>query len=441
MFRSMVPSPSVRRLRPFLILGSLALFMILALTTPRAFAQRVDAQTRTIAVEPSGGDDTAAVQAALDACVVFGPGCTVQLGEGTFRTQQLLVYDFHGAFRGAGQAATVIEPFGIFPVNDDENVVGRAPTPDHPWPTHVLFVGGDVAVSDMTLRMTGEAPAEPWTIRDMEFDVMAHSLVITGEVADARIERVTFEGGEGSFEGYNLIQGVYIQGSLPEGDGDGMLPLRGTFVVRDSTFRSMGWGSPLSNLEASLVRIEGNRYENVMTALDTIDLSGTTVEVHGNEVDGAGIGFDFIQGVFGVPEESSTVIVHGNELRGIEGYGVGVSGSNEAEAVRAVVAANEITLTGDAVGFVGGHAAGAYVLDNVLDGEGRAAVAVGEASDDGSPASPVQGWTIAGNDLSGLAAAQTAILLGSGSGDVTVVCVGPGAVQDDGTANRVVCEE
>lgn len=132
MFRDKVPSPSARPLAPFLVLGSLALVAALALAPAPAFAQRVDAQTRTIAVAPSGGDDTAAVQAALDACVTFGPGCTVQLEEGTFRTQQLLVHDFHGTFRGAGQDATVLEPFDRFTVSQDEVAIIRPPRPTTP---------------------------------------------------------------------------------------------------------------------------------------------------------------------------------------------------------------------------------------------------------------------------------------------------------------------
>jgi len=44
------------------VAGSLALFAVLALATAPAFAQRADAQTRTIAVEPSGGDEIAEVR-------------------------------------------------------------------------------------------------------------------------------------------------------------------------------------------------------------------------------------------------------------------------------------------------------------------------------------------------------------------------------------------
>jgi len=39
---------------------------------------------------PSGGDDTTAIQSALDNCVASGKMCTVQLGAGTYRTRQLV---------------------------------------------------------------------------------------------------------------------------------------------------------------------------------------------------------------------------------------------------------------------------------------------------------------------------------------------------------------
>jgi hypothetical protein len=426
--------------------GSLALSPIAAAmdvdgaSGPRVVT-RVDPASRTVTVAPSGGDDTAAVQAALDTCVALGPGCTVRLEEGTFRTRQLLTHDFHGTFRGAGQDATVIEPLGTFPVNDDEVVLARPPAPDHPWPMHVQFVDGDVTVSDLTLRMTGAEPAEPWTLFGMEFTVMAASLLITGEVADAVVERVTVEGGEGSFQGYNLINGVYIEGLLPDANGEPTRPLRGTFAVRDSTFRSLAYGSPLFNLTDSLARIEGNRYEDVFSALDSQDLSATTVEIRDNVVDGAGIGFEIIQGSWAVPEEPSTLLLHGNEVRGVEIVGVGLDGAEGADTLRALVVANRFELTGDAVGVISRNTAGARVLDNVFHGEGRAAVALAEAPDDGSPAPPVLGWTVDGNDLSAFTAAQASVVLGPGSDGVTVLCRAPAPVQDDGVRNAVHCGE
>jgi pectin methylesterase-like acyl-CoA thioesterase len=66
---------------------------------------------------PNGSDDTATIQSALDACVKHGPGCTVQLQAGTYKTRQLVAKNFQGTFKGAGMATTIIEALPALPVN------------------------------------------------------------------------------------------------------------------------------------------------------------------------------------------------------------------------------------------------------------------------------------------------------------------------------------
>ena len=51
---------------------------------------------------PNSVDDTANIQAALNACVAYGPGCTVKLAAGKYLTQQVVVYNFQGTFKGMG---------------------------------------------------------------------------------------------------------------------------------------------------------------------------------------------------------------------------------------------------------------------------------------------------------------------------------------------------
>jgi hypothetical protein len=65
---------------------------------------------------PNGKDDTANIQAALNACVAQGPGCTVQLLAGTYLTKQLVTYNFRGTFKGMGKDRTIIEALPYLPV-------------------------------------------------------------------------------------------------------------------------------------------------------------------------------------------------------------------------------------------------------------------------------------------------------------------------------------
>jgi hypothetical protein len=433
--------PFRRRLGPRFALALAAL----ALVAASAVAQRVDPATRTITVEPSGGDDTAAVQAALDACVTFGPGCTVHLTEGTFHTQQLVAREFRGTFRGAGQDATVLQPFERFTVSSDEVAVARPPTPENPWPFHVVFIGGDVTVSDLTLRMTGEEPAHPWTLFGLEWTVMAASLTITGEETEATVERVTVEGGPGGFEGVNLINGIYTEGFLPPSDDPDPtvyatpLPMRGTFVIRDSTFRSLGWGTPLFNLTDAQVLIENNRYEGTFSGGDAQDVGRSTVVVRDNVLEDVAIGFEVIQGGQSAPSGPSTFVVHGNEFDGVSAVAVRLSDLENERTIGAVVDGNTFRLDGDAVAVTGSHADGVVVRGNVVRGDGRAFVEIGVAPDEDSAPTPAVGWVIAGNDAAGLSVTDALVTLGSGSDGTIVVCDGAGTVSDEGVANVVAC--
>ena len=60
----------------------------------------------TITVTPSGGDDTAQIQKAFDKAVEAGPGSTVRLTAGHFYTNNILVQNFSGCFKGAGEGET-----------------------------------------------------------------------------------------------------------------------------------------------------------------------------------------------------------------------------------------------------------------------------------------------------------------------------------------------
>src|SRR5208337_343028 len=73
------------------------------------------AGSHTITVSPNGHDDTANIQAAFNACVTYGPRCTVQLEKGTYYVAQITVYGFQGSFDGMGQQLTTIQALQNLP--------------------------------------------------------------------------------------------------------------------------------------------------------------------------------------------------------------------------------------------------------------------------------------------------------------------------------------
>src|SRR5271157_5468701 len=108
---------------------------------------------------PNGVDDTANLQSALDNCVAYGKGCTVQVQAGHYFTKQLVAYNFQGTFKGRGIDATKIEALPnllveLEPVGSTPESHCRPNTTTCLWPTVILFVNGDIHVSDFSLYIT-----------------------------------------------------------------------------------------------------------------------------------------------------------------------------------------------------------------------------------------------------------------------------------------------
>lgn len=138
-----------------------ALILLISLALGFGHAQSGGMDARTVRVEPSGVDDTAALQDALEACRFASSGCNVELAAGSFKARPLLVFGFRGALRGPGKDTTVIEALpGIDVVDAEPAVIAVAPTTTEPWPFLVTFVDGDVEISDLTLRI-GDAARQP----------------------------------------------------------------------------------------------------------------------------------------------------------------------------------------------------------------------------------------------------------------------------------------
>jgi hypothetical protein len=132
----------------------------------------------TIRVAPSGGDDTQAIQAALDAATQAGPGAVIELSPGSFRVGRPLVgMNLDVTIRGAGMGQTEIIADGSVNRNGlfqllpaDETAALR--TIPFPQPILFLFHEGDVdrfgqpavrrsqriVMTDLTLGARGRTP-------------------------------------------------------------------------------------------------------------------------------------------------------------------------------------------------------------------------------------------------------------------------------------------
>jgi len=160
---------------------------------------------------PNGTDDTAVMQAALNACVAHGPDCTVQLDAGTYLTKQLFAEDFHGTFKGRGMDATVIQALPNLPVSQDEPVWKNPPSLENKYPMLILFFEGDITVCDMTIRALETSPTEAWYEFEGEPPIsMLWALLqfmAPSEEMNVVVTRVAMKGahdpGGSVFDGYN----------------------------------------------------------------------------------------------------------------------------------------------------------------------------------------------------------------------------------------------
>lgn len=280
-----------------------------------------------ISVLPTGLDDTANLQCAFDAAVLSGEGAQVQLQAGTFYTGQVVINDFQGKFTGAGMNDTEIinlPELYVTPVDMYLN----PPSASNPWPSLFSFVNGDYHIADLAIRVTGDNPTAGWTIFGISPPVkeLSHAIVVLGNEAHVRVDRVMIEGEpmENSLYGYNLINGIYMEGFIGELPWP---PISGSLEVYNSEFKHLGGPVPILNLENATVVISHNRIEDVFDASDASDLIDSSVTFSHNQVDGASFGYWYYLG-FGVDAEGSKILIKNNIFRGTYGpFFDGVLGS------------------------------------------------------------------------------------------------------------------
>ncbi len=288
---------------------------------------------------PSGVDDTAVLQGALDVCVQQHPtGCTVQLDAGTYKTKQLLASNFRGAFRGKGMDVTIVDALPGFLV-DPYAVSDYAPSiplnppgPTNPWPCLLTFVESDVTVSDLTLRVTAYEPVSPWwSGTGVWVRHLLSILAIMGESsANGDVERVAFQGGSGTIPGagVNVVFGLIYWGLAPD-------------VVTGT------------------LRASSNRLRNVEMGMQAWGAQDARITIGGSP--GSANDFDTAAGVFTYDLENSLVEVSHNRIRpvGIPEAGVWVLQA----ALYAIQEPSQFLIRHNTIEAVGGNEDGIWVLD------------------------------------------------------------------------------
>jgi hypothetical protein len=407
-------------------------------------------------VAPTGGDDTALLQAQLDRCSGAGPGCSVRLCSGVFRTGILRVRDFRGTLRGAGASATTLRALPELPVNTNATGFLRddpfAPGSD-PWPYLLQFVEGRATIQDLGILIPDppdpQRPTSGWfLLEDLgPFFELRGAILLTGrERVDFEVRRVRVEA---EADALSLLEttafgGVEFAGLLFDPAADPSFPVfpaRGSFRMSDSELVGMASGTPMSELAQSLAIVSQNRYRTAL-AVDVIDVDHSQVAILSNRWQVSMRGVQVIQNLDGAPSLASGIWVDGNF--GVlspffAGTGDGIAFQDPIDASpspgESVLWATRNRLeqrdgAGPAAsGITAVGAADLRLLDNRLKG----AVGVGIRVD------VTRGCLVAGNSTSGLSTGTGPdVHLGPGTQGCTARVGRDDLVLDQGAGNRVI---
>lgn len=403
---------------------------------------------------PNGTNDTANLQAALNACLVLGPGCTVRLGPGTYHTTQLVTFDFNGTFGGAGKDATTIEALPNLPVFQRDLITQGECTPNTttcPWPSLIIFVNGNIHVSDLSIRITASSGTAtvPWHIFGLTTTTLVDALRFMGQShTDVSIDRVSIEGrpddSPTALVPFNVINGIIFTGELPRSTTPfDYFFMSGSLTVRNSSFKTTFDGvSQDGFLTSSHITIggspsAGNQFDGEFVGIDMESSQSSAYNISYNTSSGQGFGMWIVpwQPKHFTPNNLSRYLIHDNSFATTQPFGTGILLDNEtANWIDALISNNAIHLEQPASeGIADVNTSGAQIVNNSITSTGGAVDAIGLYLS-------TSGSVVVHNALSGFSdAAQGSIFLGPNSSQNTVVCFSPNnAVVNLGTGNNVV---
>ena len=323
----------------------------------------VNVNGATITVLPTGADDTANLKCAFDLGVGI-PGVVVQLANGTYITDRIVVDGFVGTLRGAGMDETIIRnpEYPVYVTPDDCELVPPTSLSYAP-PYLFVFLGGDYTVTELTVSIVGEEPATDWSIFGIR-DWLGHGLHAMGQFtilgsaggagypeANATFDRVKINGQITSdpIFGSNVNNAIIYQGfTAPD-----FLPIKGKFTIKDSLFEAVASANPPVNVRDSRVSISGNRYRDVQFGAEVGDLTNTVYEFSHNQFSGYE-GLHSIDNCLGAASNcgfsAGSLVVKNNVFRGT--YGIVLEGAF-ANGTKALVLGNNVSNVSDFPVYLG----------------------------------------------------------------------------------------
>jgi parallel beta-helix repeat protein len=402
---------------------------------------------------PSGGDDTAALQAALERCSGARGACTVELCAGVFDTGILRVRNFRGTLRGAGPRATILRARPDLVVSATPVFFREDPFSQDPWPYLLQFVEGKATIRDLGILIPappeGSRPTTGWTLFedvDLTFELRGALLLTGRDPVDFEVSRVRVRAARdlASDLETTAFHGVEFGGLLhnpADPGGFPVLPARGRLQVTDSVFAGVLIGTPLTEVAAANLLVARNRYRAAI-AVEVIDAGRSEVVVASNRWDASVRGVQVRQNLDGEPSLASSFLVDDNQ-GALVPYALGVGDGIAFEDFAAVSpepGSSALRGTGNRLSL--GGATGPAVSGITVKGSAQLRLtgnSLSGAAGTGLDVDVTSGCLVRGNSFGGLETGRGPDLhLGSETSDCVAIVRRRDLVQDDGVNNRVI---
>jgi hypothetical protein len=368
---------------------------------------------QTYLLYPTGEDDTENLRCVLHEAWHDGGGAKVRLVEGTYHLDAVAIAGFEGTLYGQGPGVTRIVPLSA--VRCEEDVA----------PALLRFIGGDVAVEDLTIDLLAGGICDDGSGRRIE-----EALAFAGMGGTSACEGTGFvPTAAGVASGLELLGGGLSvrpgERWMPTGT-DELAPVRtcegwGGGDYRITGSRIAGASLVAENLhEGSLAVGSACGAGNVLEGGDLV-LSGfadAVVDVRFNVVGGT-VGIDHLAGTGG------RYRVAYNTIRadpGAAAIDLDLFGTSRLDAV---IGRNLVETDGGEAALVGEGAPGVTVAQNRFVGTAGVGIWLGAGS--------AEGWDVVDDDLGGLGVADAAVWLDAGTSAVFVR--GAAMVRDEGDGN------
>ena len=249
---------------------------------------------------PSGGEDTAQLQAALTKCSQQRKPCNIRLGAGVFHTDVLLVSTaFNGSITGRGESRTIIRPITTRPLRSTANPYFNDPTLAEPYPVLLHFAaGGEIALSGFTMDFPATMTVMPYNhylIGDDGLgitDYLQAAIMVEGDrSAELSMNHVTIKAvdvdnywGSNVSNAVRFVGTVRLEGTLTDFTDETRKLQRGRFFASDNNIVRTGNGLWVQDANNTRVTIIDNDIDTRIYGVPLTDLGRSRILTAGNRI-------------------------------------------------------------------------------------------------------------------------------------------------------------